>query len=280
MDVKSIKNGIQKTIKFILDAFKLTHYTTANISLLEPNKRLLGKKIVITGGGSGLGYYMAKKFVDEGGIVLITGRREDVLKTASEELGCHYICFDVSKCNEMDLFIQKAANILDGIDCIVNNAGISLHEGDIRNVSESGYDQQFGINLKGGYFLSQSFINYFEKNKRTNGSILFVSSERGQYVDDIPYGLIKAAINSLTQGMAKLLIRSSIRVNAVAPGVTVSDMTGKTRENLYSKEYATGRFYLPEEVAEVACFLLSDVSSCLSGQILICNNGFSVNSYK
>lgn len=280
MDAKTIKKNINSICRVILDAFHQTHYTTAQITYLQPNNRLKGKRIIITGGGRGLGYDMAKKFVSEGATVLISGRNESVLQRAANEIKCHYICFDISNFERIPNFIGDAANKMGGIDCLVNNAGISLHEGDIRNVTEKGFDDQFDINLKAGYFLSQQFIKYFEVNKCTNGSILFLSSERGQYVDDIPYGLIKAAVNSLTQGLSKALIHNGIRVNAVAPGITATEMTGRSADNLYSKTYSTGRFYLPGEVSEIACFLLSDAASCLSGQVLVCNNGYSVNSYK
>ena len=271
---------IKTKIEWFFGLFVPKRITYANISYLAPNNRLRGKKIVVTGGGSGLGYSMAKKFIDEGAQVLISGRREEIIKRAYLELGCELVRFDVSNIVGIETFIKEASQKLDGIDCIVNNAGISLHEGDIRNVTEEGFDNQYSINLKGGYFLSQSFIKYFENNRRKNGSILFVSSERGQYVDDIPYGLIKSSIKSLTQCLGKTLIKSDIRVNAIAPGVTVSEMTSRSRDNLYCAGYATERVYLPEEVAEIACFLLSDASSCLSGQIFVCNNGYSSNTYK
>ena len=92
--------------------------------------------------------------------------------------------------------------------------------------------------------------------------------------------MTKAAINSLTQGLANRVVESGIRVNAIAPGVTVSDMTGFSSDgSLYCDYNITERVYLPEEVAEVACFLLSDASKCLSGQILVCNEGNSINAH-
>lgn len=98
------------------------------------------------------------------------------------------------------------------------------------------------------------------------------------YKDTIPYGLTKAALNSLTQGMASDVISHGIRINAIAPGVTVSEMTNYKREdNLYSSYQASERIYLPEEVAEVACFLLSDASKCISGEIIVCDNGKYIN---
>ncbi|MCM1295743.1 MAG: SDR family oxidoreductase [Muribaculaceae bacterium] len=269
--------NLTKVIRHVINPQKVL---TANISCLQPFHRLDGKKIIITGGGRGLGQAMAKKFISEGADVLITGRKEETLKSTALELGCKYIPFDVTDFENMDDFLFKANEMLCGANVLVNNAGISLHEGTIRNVSYEQYDAQFETNLKAVYFLTQKFLKLYEENHRTDGCILFLSSERGQHVDDVPYGLIKASINSLTQGLAKMLIRNNIRINAIAPGITATEMTGRTTDNLYSEKYATGRYYLPEEVAEVACFLISDAASCLSGQILVCNNGKSINYRK
>ena len=70
-----------------------------------------------------------------------------------------------------------------------------------------------------------------------------------------------------------------MRVNAVAPGITSSDMTGVGKDgNLYSGKYASGRYFMPEEVAETACFLISDAAGCISGQIVTCNNASTINA--
>lgn len=269
----NIKQIIKKTIKYA----QIKKVIRANITLLQPNKRLEGKKIIITGGSRGLGFAMAKKFVAEGAEVLITGRDINSLKKAAESIGCKYICYDVTDFANMESFIEEADKCLNGVNVLVNNAGISLHEGTIRNVQFEQFDKQIDINLKGSYFLCQKFLSLYEKNNRKDGSILFLSSERGQHVDDLPYGLIKAAINSLTQGLAKMLIKNNIRINAIAPGITATDMTNVSSNDLYAENYATGRYYLPEEVAEIACFLISDAAYCLSGQIIVCNNGKSLN---
>lgn len=116
---------------------------------------------------------------------------------------------------------------------------------------------------------------------KTEGTknILFTSSETSITVDERPYGLTKAALNSLVQGLAYRYVNEGYRINAVAPGVTVSDMVGAgTDGNLTCNYNITDRYYLPEEVAEVACFLLSDASNCLNGQILVCNEGKTINA--
>ncbi|MDY3069384.1 MAG: SDR family oxidoreductase [Parabacteroides sp.] len=249
---------------------------TASISQLSSSEKLAGKKVVVTGGGRGLGFYMAKKFIEEGASVLITGRDEKVLKEASSLLNnCPFISFDVQRIENIPLFIKEADKLLGGnIDCLVNNAGISLHESSFTSVTIEGFDKQFTTNLKAPYFLSQAFVSYWEKNQMTNTNILFITSERGLYCDVIPYGLTKAAINSLTAGLSRKYIKKGFRINAIAPGVTASDMTGFNKNgDLYRENSCGQRVFLPEEVAESAVFLLSDAAKCISGEILPCNQG-------
>lgn len=275
----SIRNYLKRGFQYIINGIPEKHIKV-DIAYLLPNQRLADKRIVITGGGKGIGLAITKKCLSEGAEVLITGRDKVTLKKVASECGCKYLQLDVLNVDEFPPFLKKADELLEGMNCLINNAGISLHEGNIRNVTVEQFNRQINTNLRGGYFLAQQFIELFEKNNCENGNILFVSSERGIFVDDLPYGLTKAAINSLTQGLASRIVRNKIRVNAIAPGVTASEMTGFTAEgNLYCPYNITERVYLPEEVAEIVCFMLSDASRCLSGQILACNEGKSINIY-
>ena len=271
-------NRIKHLVSFILHGERQP--IVANISYLEPSRRLHDKKVIITGGGRGLGFAMAKKFVSEGAKVLIAGRNEKNLKFSAQEIGCLYLPLDVQDINSFETFLNQADCMLQGMDCLVNNAGISLHENGFLDVSPEQFDSQFDTNLKGCFFLTQHFIHKTQGNSSQNKkNILFVSSETGMTVDERPYGLTKAAVNSLVQGLAYKYATSGYRINAVAPGVTLSDMIGKTEGDDLTCEYnLTNRFYLPEEVAEVACFLLCDASNCLNGQILVCNEGKTINA--
>lgn len=273
----SFRTYIKRGLQYILHGIP-HRQVTAHITYVRPDKRLEGKKIIITGASRGLGAAMAKTFTLEGAQVLITGRDEQRLASTAETIGCAYLKQDMQDLSAFPDFLRQAAHLLGGgIQCLVNNAGISLHEGNIRQVSEEQFDAQIGTNLKGSYFLSQAFIKHLEAHQQ-QGSLLFITSERGIYADDLPYGLTKAALNSLVQGLAKRLVGSGIRVNALAPGVTASDMTGlKADGNLFCPWNITNRVYLPEEVAEIACYLLSDASRLLNGQILVCNEGKSIN---
>lgn len=272
----SYKQYIKRGLKYILNGMPIQNIT-ANISYLQPDNRLTSRKIIVTGGGKGLGAAMANKFVSEGASVLISGRNEKILKEKAEQIGCKYLTLDVQDTNSFDKFIHDADRILGGVDSLVNNAGISLHEPTFFDVTSETFDTQIATNLRGGFFLTQSFTKLLLHEKR-KGNVLFISSETGETVDIRPYGFTKAAINSMVQGLACLFVKDGIRVNAVAPGITASDMTGlKADGNLYLECNAINRVYLPEEVAETACFLLSDVSGCISGQVIVCNNGRTIN---
>lgn len=272
----SIKSRLKHLVSFLLHEAPNPVY--ANISYLSPNETLCGKKIVITGGGRGLGFFMAKKFVAEGAEVLIAGRNIKVLEESAKKLECKYLQLDVSNTSEFDAFIDKAEELLGGLNVLVNNAGISLHENTFFDVTPETFDKQVDTNLKGAFFLTQTFIRHI-KNTDTKACVLFVSSETGDTMDFRPYGFTKAAINSMVQGLAYLFAKDGIRVNAVAPGITASDMTGLSTEGDISyRGNISGRVYMPEEVAEVATFLISDAAGCVSGQIITCNNARTVNA--
>lgn len=270
------KSILKKFLSFLLHGKQRPVY--AKIVCLDSSKKLEGKKVVVTGGGRGLGASMAEKFVKEGASVLIAGRNESVLKATADTIGCQYLTLDVSDVAAFDSFINKAEEILGGITSLVNNAGISLHEKTFFDVTPDTFDAQVNTNMKGAFFLTQKVIKLW-KEKNIKGEVLFISSETGDMMDFRPYGFTKVAINSMVQGLAYLFAKDQIRINAVAPGVTVSDMTGQGIDgNIAHSRNLLGRVYLPEEVAETACFLLSDAAGCISGQIITCNNAKSINA--
>ena len=265
---------LKRGARYVL--FGVPEYNTnVEIQVMKPMGLLKGRNIIVTGGGRGLGYYIAKKSIDEGAKVLITGRNEETLKAAIEKLGdkARYLVADVSKVKEIDSFLEKAKMCFQGekIDSLVSNAGISLHEGDFRHVTEEDWDAQMNTNLKGNYFLVKKFVEYLEQQEDKRGNIVVITSERAKRPDDIPYGLTKVATSSFIQCIAQKVIAEGIRINGVGPGVTVSDMTGKSRDHLHAECQAGKRFFVPEEVAEVVNFLLSDTSACISGEIITCN---------
>lgn len=265
-----------KIINMSLKAIRPPHLTI-NVSTIERGELLKGKRILITGGSRGIGLAMAKKFLNEGATVLITGRNEsklsDIVKDCNNNR-LYYIAFDVNNISGISSLYDSAGQKLGGVDILVSNAGISLHEGSIDNVSSEGFDQTISTNLKSHYFLAKEFIKRHKQDE--NKTILFVTSKDGYVCNEIPYGLTKASVNSLVGALSCHYYRQGIRVNAIAPGVTLTDMTRSFADrgdgNMYAANYA-GRNFLPQEVAEVACFLISDVSRCISGQIIYTDGG-------
>lgn len=269
---------LKRILRFIIKGVP-TEKIVATIHVNHTGKLLRGKHVLVTGGASGIGYAIAKKSIEEGAIVLICGRNIEKLQNARISLGGESVCkieqYDLSDISGMIPFLEKCRNSLGGkIDCLVNNAGISIHERDFHSVTPEGFDKQFNTNYKGSYFLTKYFIEQQTQHNELKGSnILFISSERGSFHTDIPYGLTKAVINSLVGGLNNRLAKFDVRINALAPGVTVSDMTGRNTDDLTYKSSPCGRVFLPEEMAEVATFLLSDYSKCISGEVINCDYG-------
>lgn len=251
----------------------------ANISHINYGQILNGKTILITGGGSGIGYEIAKKCISEGSNVIITGRESAKLEKAQQKLGknrCKFIEFDMNDFDKYGEIIDQIYKLCDGkLNCLVNNAGIYILKG-YNDCTEEEYDSIFNTNFKSVYFFTQKILNKFE----TLNNILMISSETSLVGNDGPYGLTKATLNNYTKGLAKKLYEENknIRVNALLPGSTISNISQYSRlfdksDNIYDDGVLGKRILLPEEIAEVACFMLSDASVCINGQTIACNEG-------
>lgn len=269
------KDYIKRGLEYVKSGTP-TRVTNVNVAQIQYGGILEGKKVLITGGTRGLGFAIAKRCLEEKAKVAITGRTMEGLKEAKEKLGNPKNLFllehDVRDFAKDDDIVYKARAAMGGIDCLINNAGISIHDIDYATCTEEQWDMQMDTNLKGVYFMTQAYMKYYNEVGKKTGKILNMVSERGLYGDDVPYGLAKRALISYTEGMAKKLITKGVRVNAIAPGVTATDMTGHDPNGNLYRRYAVGkRVLLPEEIAEVTIFLISDASNCISGQTIACN---------
>ena len=275
--MRKLKEYVKRGITYVISGVpqKIVKVPVAQI---QYGGILEGKKILITGGSRGLGYAIAKRCLEEKAVVTITGRSKEVLEEAKKSLGNPENLFvfehDVRQYDKDDELILNARRAMNGIDCLINNAGVSVHNIDYSNCTEEKWDSQMDTNLKGVYFLTQAYMKYYEEVGKKSGKIINMVSERGLYGDDVPYGMAKRALISYTEGLARKLILKGVRVNAIAPGVTATEMTGYDPEDNLLRRYAVGRrVLLPEEIAEVAIFMISDASNCISGQVIACNEG-------
>ena len=260
--------GIIRKLKAL---FEKKQVVLSPITILNDSDVLKGKNVVITGGSSGIGKAIAVSCVNKGANVIIVGRREETLKKVSLEIGekCSYYVLDVSGDIPEDIFCKISNN---PITDLVNNAGVYVNYNSL-NYTKEDFDNVFNTNCRAPFLLSQLFIKYL-KGKNQKGTIVFTSSNRALMGDDGPYGMSKTAINSFIEGLARENIKSGIRVNGVAPGMTASRINGiDINGDLFNSSVRVGRTILPQEIAEIVCFLLSDISKCVTGAIIPCDEG-------
>lgn len=246
------------------------------IEVSASNVSLAGKTVMITGGGSGIGKAIAKRVIEAGALAVIVGRREEKLKTVADELGsknCIYYPYDVTRADgSSKLYNQLEALTKHKITGLVNNAGIYIHKSSM-DFSIEDFDSIINTNLRAPMFLTIGFLKYCEENQ-IRGNIVMMASNRGLFGDYGPYGVSKKGLIHYTQGIAREMIGTGIRVNAIAPGMTASEINGiDVSGNLYVSSAKGKRVLLPEEIAETAWFLLSDYSKCINGAVIPCDEG-------
>jgi len=247
---------------------------TVYLGDLLPGQLLKDSIILITGGTSGIGYEIGKQCITQGARVIITGRSKERLEAAEANLGsqCKGFQFDMKDISSFDKLLIDAEKCFGPINCLVNNAGISLHEGDFINVTEETWDEQFLVNLKSPYFLTQAWLRYYRKSHLRTGRIVMMASDTSGMGSSVPYGLTKVGIASLTRGLAKKLVTEGIRINAIAPGTTLTPMTDDLTHGKVIRKTTLGlRTLFPAEIARICVFLLSDLSTCMSGNVFGCS---------
>lgn len=262
--------GLKSKIKRLIG---MRNKIYCNIYELSASKQLQNKNVVITGGASGIGKAVAKAATKAGAKVVIIGRNEEKLKAVCSQLNnCIYFVSDITKNYDYNTILKIEALLGGRIDVFINNAGIYVDNKYLEYSSED-FDTVISTNTKSAFFLAQNYIKYC-KNNGSNGNLIFTTSNRSLMGDFGPYGMSKAAINNLIEGLARENIGSRIRVNGVAPGMTASGINGiKNTDDLYTDSAKGKRVLLAEEIAEVICFLSSDVSKCITGAIIPCDEG-------
>lgn len=280
----SIKQQIKKGIKLVFA--KRPVYTTANIVTLAPNEWLKGRNALVTGGTSGIGYAIAQAFLASSASVCITGRdatrleksREQLEKTNPGYKGHVHTC--VLDNRAVSAFPDKLDGIihdLGKLDILVNNAGVL--GGNLSSATETDYDTVLDTNLKGVFFLSQAVGKYMKANG-IKGNILNIASSSSLRPAASAYTLTKWGIRGLTLGLAKTLAPYGITVNGVAPGPTATPMLLKDTNNITLDRIPAGRYALPEEIANMAIFLVSDMGRMVIGDIVYMTGGAGLLTYE
>jgi 3-oxoacyl-[acyl-carrier protein] reductase len=244
--------------------------------------RLQGKRAIVTGGGSGFGEGIVRKFMAEGARVLIADRDEAAAeRVASQCAGVHWLRCDVSRADDIAAVAEAAAEWLGGIDIVVNNAGIGHTPQPLEALPEAEFDRILAVNVKAVYLMAQQVVPRF-KAQKGGGVILNIASTAG--VSPRPrlawYNASKGWVITATRAMAVELAPFGIRVNALNPVAGETPMLktfmGEDTPEMRSKFLSTiplGRFSTPEDIGNAACYLCSDEASMITGVAMEVDGG-------
>lgn len=281
-----LKQYIKRGVKFILHGVP-ERKVYAQVSYLAPSEMLKGRTALVTGGTSGIGYEVAKAYINAGARVVITGRNEEKVKKACEvidkEVSRKGNIFGMAMNNtdvkSMPSKLQDIERVLGTghIDILVNNAGVV--GGEVKDCTEELYNTILDTNLKGTFFLSKLVARYWVNNQ-IEGNILMMGSSSSLRPATSAYTLTKNALYDFTKGLAKVLAPHGITVNGLAPGPTATPMTmpNGVRDEI-SFPNPLGRFVMPGEIANMAVFLVSNMGRSIIGDMVFMTGGSGIVTF-
>ncbi len=238
---------------------------------------LKGKVAIITGGTRGIGLAVVKKFLDNGAVVVLCGSREETvnkalaeIKSERPEAQAEGAWPDLTSLAEVQKMASDVYEKYGKIDILVNNAGISARDS-IYQYTEEEFDKIMNLNIKAVFNCTRAVVGYMKEQK--GGSVINTSSVVSIYGQPAGcgYPASKFAVNGFTLSLARELGPRGIRVNAVAPGITYTDMMRNVPKEVIDPMIAQiplRRMGQPEDIANAFVFLASDMASYISGDIL------------
>ena len=252
--------------------------------------RLASKKVIVTGGASGIGRSICNIFASEGASIVIadideSGSQETLRQIESGGGKALAVTTDVSSDDSVSEMIKKATSFLDGIDVLVNDAAAFIF-GKVEDVTQRDWETVFGVNVMGPASTVKHSLPYLKQS--TSPNIVNIASVSGFIAQPsfVPYNASKGALLQLTRCLAMDLSEFNIRVNAVCPGAIYTPATERhiafenaDRDEFLEKAGQTSflkRVGTPEEVAYAALFLASDEASFITGSHLVVDGGATV----
>jgi 3-oxoacyl-[acyl-carrier protein] reductase len=239
-------------------------------------KLLEGKTAIVTGGARGIGKAIAAVFANEGAQIAITDLRMDDNAFETEKyirslgVNCTVYASDASNFGETEKVVDQIVQDFGSVDVLVNNAGITM-DALLLRMTEQQWDTVINVNLKSVFNFTKAVQRIMIKKQ--SGSIINMSSVVGVggNAGQANYSASKAGMIGFTKSIAQELGSRNVRCNAIAPGFIITEMTSKLSEDvrkLWEEKIPMKRGGSPEEVAKVALFLASDLSSYVNGQVI------------
>lgn len=241
-----------------------------------------GEVAIITGAGQGIGFQIAKELALSGASVLLNDLDRDLVDLAAKKLsdaGGDVIAHsgDASSPEFIREMVEKAVSTFGKLTLAIANAGITLF-GDFLDYPPASFFKVLELNLGGSFFLAQAAAAQMIKQK-SGGSILFTSSVTGHQAHRklAAYGMTKAALEMLAKNLVIELSPSSITVNCIAPGATLTERTRQEAdyESTWQRLTPTGRPATVEDISNAALFLLAPASRQITGQTIIIDGGWT-----
>ena len=237
---------------------------------------LQNKKIIITGATGGIGYSLVKKFYECGSIILATGTNEEKLnKLKTEFKNIEIERFKLDQHKEIENFIEVANKKINGLDVLVNNAGITLDNLSIRLTDEN-WKKVLDINLTSTFLMCKHAIKKMLKSK--SGKIINITSIVGHTgnIGQTNYSASKAGIVAFSKSLALEYAKKNINVNCVSPGFIKTEMTDKIKDEfkkLLISKIPAGELGKGEDVSNCVAFLASDMANYINGETIHVNGG-------
>ena len=234
------------------------------------------KNIIVTGASGGIGNSIIEKFYECGANILASGTKVEKLELLKKKYNnIKILKFDISQSEKIEEFIESASNELGGLDCIVNNAGITQDNLAIRMSLEE-WKSVININLTSTFLLSKFAIKKMLKNKK--GKIVNITSIVGHTgnLGQVNYSASKAGIVAMSKSLAIEYSKKNINVNCISPGFIKTAMTDKIDEKFKEviiSKIPSGRLGTPEDIANAVLFLASTKSDYINGETLHVNGG-------